>query len=396
MRRLLALDVVQRSTGADLKGVEQAVELVLLSADTLCVIDPAHRSKASTKLAGLQVHHFGGFYKRSWRANDWMWGRLDGADRLVRLLLDPQRVLLRLRQQATGPELVNEIKQLALGPAGSKRDWLEANGWDEAKVQADLVELTDPTVPVTPAALHNAHEAITRRVQLDILYDEIPNVRDAVARDLEAKAASESKGANWARALPAEPLNPAQLVAALSTCDIGQEELLDDAGSDHFTKVTTTAGAVLGSVVGGSAPKAKLLKAPLAWIRGMLLAVYLLGRGVLESSRTGSFLVALVLGVAGALVALLVVGVPVPGLLWLPAVTLLIAAVVLSAIRGLGWRILIVVGVFAATAAGFWALDHWAKPHGWSHTADAIAPVVAITLMVLAPMLLGLAARKKK
>jgi hypothetical protein len=100
--------------------------------------------------------------------------------------------------------------------------------------------------------------------------------------------------------------------------------------------------------------------------------------------------------VAGALVGLLVVGVPVPGLLWLPAATLLIAAVVLSVIRGLVWRLVFVIAVFVVTAAGFWAIDHWAKPHGWSHTADAIAPVVAVTLMVLAPMLLGLGARRKK
>ena len=40
----------------------------------------------------MQFHHFGAFYKRSWRANDWMWGRLDGAGWLVHLVLDPRRV----------------------------------------------------------------------------------------------------------------------------------------------------------------------------------------------------------------------------------------------------------------------------------------------------------------
>ncbi len=40
----------------------------------------------------MQFHHFGAFYKRSWRANDWVWGRLDGAGWLVHVLLDPRRV----------------------------------------------------------------------------------------------------------------------------------------------------------------------------------------------------------------------------------------------------------------------------------------------------------------
>ena len=38
------------------------------------------------KLAGVELAHFGAFLKRSWRANDWMWGRLDAAERLVTLL----------------------------------------------------------------------------------------------------------------------------------------------------------------------------------------------------------------------------------------------------------------------------------------------------------------------
>src|SRR5580693_3953762 len=47
---------------------------------------------AQQKLTGMQFHHFGAFYKRSWRANDWMWGRLDGAGWLIHVLLDPHRL----------------------------------------------------------------------------------------------------------------------------------------------------------------------------------------------------------------------------------------------------------------------------------------------------------------
>jgi hypothetical protein len=39
-------------------------------------VDPA------TKLAGDDLGHFGAFLKRSWRANDWLWGRLDAASAL--------------------------------------------------------------------------------------------------------------------------------------------------------------------------------------------------------------------------------------------------------------------------------------------------------------------------
>jgi patatin-related protein len=35
------------------------------------------------KLAGVQFGHFGGFFAERWRRNDMMWGRLDGAERLI-------------------------------------------------------------------------------------------------------------------------------------------------------------------------------------------------------------------------------------------------------------------------------------------------------------------------
>ena len=40
------------------------------------------------KLAGMQLGHFAAFLKHSWRANDWMWGRLDGVTWLGRMLFD--------------------------------------------------------------------------------------------------------------------------------------------------------------------------------------------------------------------------------------------------------------------------------------------------------------------
>jgi len=43
---------------------------------------------AKDKLHGVALGHFGAFFKRSWRENDYLWGRLDGAERLLWLLGD--------------------------------------------------------------------------------------------------------------------------------------------------------------------------------------------------------------------------------------------------------------------------------------------------------------------
>jgi hypothetical protein len=44
------------------------------------------------KLAGDTLYAFGGFFKKSWRSNDILWGRLDGLNRIFSALLTPESV----------------------------------------------------------------------------------------------------------------------------------------------------------------------------------------------------------------------------------------------------------------------------------------------------------------
>lgn len=94
-RRVLAVEVVRRSFSAE-ADVESAEKLhfvqltpaapsPIFTAGPLTLASPA---SAAEKLAGIGMGHFAGFYRRSWRANDFMWGRLDAAARIVDLLLD--------------------------------------------------------------------------------------------------------------------------------------------------------------------------------------------------------------------------------------------------------------------------------------------------------------------
>jgi patatin-related protein len=51
-----------------------------------------YKKKLEERLAGIQLGAFGGFFKKSWRSNDILWGRLDGLNRLVDCLLTPETV----------------------------------------------------------------------------------------------------------------------------------------------------------------------------------------------------------------------------------------------------------------------------------------------------------------
>ncbi len=46
----------------------------------------------NTKLAGKTLHAFGGFFKKSWRSNDILWGRLDGMNRIIEALVTSEAV----------------------------------------------------------------------------------------------------------------------------------------------------------------------------------------------------------------------------------------------------------------------------------------------------------------
>ncbi len=46
----------------------------------------ALRPPDGAKLKGTSWHHFGGFLAADWRENDYLWGRLDGAELILRTL----------------------------------------------------------------------------------------------------------------------------------------------------------------------------------------------------------------------------------------------------------------------------------------------------------------------
>ncbi len=67
-------------------GEPSTMEVVRISpVDARNLIDEAHDKRR--KLAGTALANFGAFIDQRWRLNDIMWGRLDGAERLIQTLL---------------------------------------------------------------------------------------------------------------------------------------------------------------------------------------------------------------------------------------------------------------------------------------------------------------------
>jgi hypothetical protein len=77
------------------------VEIIRISPqDARSLIDETDPAEKRRKLAGVAIHHFGGFFERHWRKNDLLWGRLDAAERLIETILPPSFLRERLVSEA--------------------------------------------------------------------------------------------------------------------------------------------------------------------------------------------------------------------------------------------------------------------------------------------------------
>jgi patatin-related protein len=179
--RLLKLALAERALLPADTDLDQPVELVQFSANTRTLLAPAHESAPApqqldsvTKLRGVELHHFAAFYKSSWRAWDWMWGRLDGSGWLVHILLDPRRILAVAEDD---PQAFPEGQR-----AASFADALRAAtglqvGLPGDCLEQDLAFLDDHNAEV-PVSLPNSALFLAQAWQNLITANELPTIAE--------------------------------------------------------------------------------------------------------------------------------------------------------------------------------------------------------------------------
>ncbi|MEV4703369.1 patatin-like protein [Actinoplanes sp. NPDC049316] len=261
VRMLLDLHVAVRSVLPVLQEVEQFVELIQVSADTRSGLAPGHPTAAS-KLTGLQVHHFGAFYKRSWRANDWMWGRLDGCGWLVHLLLDPRRVLAVLENDGVpaGRRVATFVDRLA-----------EFGRPVPGEHRAALAFLDDETLPVPPS-LPGLAMWLAEAFQEDIAAEELRVVAEEI-RD-------EGGRGQWLQAFDAwsaqEQPSRTETAALLDSCPVPGETLREEARrrTPLFLRTATRAAAVATAAGTGMADPPRSLRPTFATVRAVTRTAY--------------------------------------------------------------------------------------------------------------------------
>jgi patatin-related protein len=396
LRRLLALEVVDRALGEE-STLEQRIELIQVSAEAANGFDGS-REKPEHKLAGLQLGHFGAFYKQSWRANDWMWGRLDAAQRLAQILLEPSR----LRQLGYSSKTACQaIEDCSLGVKGSeertvleKRDW--PNAWDPDEALKELEFLDDPESAL-PDSLPVCAQALARRVQLQILRDELGAIARAIRLDEKARATISPSAATFAADVEkAEPLSEKEVVPLFEACDVGTERLRAEQGSDLLAQTVSQTLAVSTSAVSGKhaglpARGQRFLRS----LRGFALVFHLFVSQALAGSRAAGTVAAAMLAAGAALVGVGLL-VRIPGILLVAGVALVLGGIVLAAYRHkwqIPWKAIVVAAVLAIgvrIAIWIWdAIDDGQGRPGWVAFLERIEPVTVVLGLVVGAHILG-------
>ena len=81
----------------------------------LYAVQDGEEVRGPLKLAGVKAAHFGAFFSRDRRENDYLWGRLDAAEWILRLLLDADPPPADLCADAFGAVLDSEAKLTEIG-----------------------------------------------------------------------------------------------------------------------------------------------------------------------------------------------------------------------------------------------------------------------------------------
>ncbi|MFE9960579.1 patatin-like protein [Micromonospora sp. NPDC005299] len=327
LQNMLRLDIVQLAFNSASQEPEQEVELAKVSS-----IHP-------DLLTGIQLYHFGAFYRGSWRMNDWLHGRMDAVEQLVRILVAPERLRQCLltpgSKTSAGPRsarpeavarLMEALQRCAIPHQSSDRVWL-AEQWAQERAACER-EVEQILAGQDAPSLGACTRAIARPIQTAVLRDDLPSLANAVRAEGDDRAGTSTR---WLESYDAADRKssqklPAEVLWRLwdEAAAIGRERIGGDIGSDTFARTVSQSATVLANVVGDAA-RFKPLAAVLSAFRGYALAIWAMVALLTRRSAMGTHAVEFGVAAGGVLLAVTLLVPAVPTGLTLLAVLLLLA-----------------------------------------------------------------------
>ena len=305
--RLLKLVLAERALLSAEAELDQPVEFVQFSANTRTLLAPGNGSLPApqqldsvTKLRGVELHHFAAFYKSSWRAWDWMWGRLDGCGWLVHILLDPRRILAVVEGLPPAAFLEGETRA-----AGFARLLRQAAGLPDGLhgdcLEADLAFLDDHTADI-PVSLPNSALFLAQAWQNLIAASELPVIAKMMVPDGGRRPPPPDAWVTTIRSLEQSKAAPEKFAEQLPRCPVRQETLAGELRTPAFARVAAKAAAVVTAAVATAPETPGAVRPVLTSARTVTRTAYQ-ATNVTKGSAWATLLAGVLLAVIGGVLA---------------------------------------------------------------------------------------------
>ncbi|OXM46926.1 patatin-like protein [Amycolatopsis alba] len=361
--RLVRLHIATRGLLAQPPSVDQRVDLVQVSADSRTLLDMKRR-RSWDKLTGMQADYFGAFYKASWRANDWMWGRVDGAGWLVQCLLDPKR--LRLLRDVVGREAFRTQVRDTFEKIGWRRPGTE-DGLSQEEADALCAQLKEELAflgldgeladvegeAALPISMPVTAMVLARVRQLEIAREELPCVGLHCGQDAKTAKGNGKPSERFRQLIESEPETAEQTQRAFQACQVSGERFEHERGTMLLTKTLVKAGAAGLNAAAGATRMPKSVQPAATFAQAAGRSAWWITRGAATLPSPWNVLVALITVLAGFVIGgqggpvLQWVGVPVA------AGAIVFLVVSLMTLRKTWRMVLTVLGVLVGAALLF-------------------------------------------
>jgi len=252
--RLLDLVIAHRALRPVEAEVDQPVELIQVSANTRTLLSD---QKTVRKLRGVELHHFAAFYKSSWRAFDWTWGRLDGCGWLVHILLDPRRILAICEDHPKTYGEPGERSERFLAALLAAADMKNVDDATRKDLLTNLEFLKSAGEKI-PVSLPKLALFIARAWQEVICANELPVVASQMLADDGHGSRRPAPPDTWAtkvREMQHFGASAQRIAGMLPTCPVQNETLGGQLRTPAFVRTASKAAAVATAAL-ATAPEA--------------------------------------------------------------------------------------------------------------------------------------------
>jgi patatin-related protein len=309
LKRMLEIEIVSYLTAehdvSDAMVPTAPIEFVQLSANITQHFADGFTS--DDKLAGMSLNRFGAFLKRSWRANDWIWGRLDAVKILMLILLTPEMIRGFSAGNRSAEQVVEEIAEAAFHDDADPHRYgeLTSQGGDLEKLHRLAVDDVKHALAGGDAPMTNLASLVAYGIQIGVAKEDVPWLAGTIRDDREdgATGVQTAEFLNQFDQLE-NSAHGHKLLRLFTDSRIGKEAVADQMPSDLM--IRTAAAAAAAAVTAISSEKSGLTFArPVTKVaRGMIALPYWVLIGLASRGQIARAVATVLLALGVSLTAL--------------------------------------------------------------------------------------------